>query len=403
MKLALVTEFDLSQPAAFRGAFSGTFYHMVREFQRQGDEVELVGPVPTPLSARLVSKAIGAANKAGWFRPPAMALYHPLVLERRAQAVSEVLRGRQYDAILGQSSVLLAHYRGPLPIVYWRDANFQDLQNTYWGYTQIHPRSQRWAHAHERVAMSHAVLNAFSSECSVQTSLDYGIPAHKIAAIPYGANHEFEILPDDVRGFIAARPRDRLHLVFLGKDWERKGGRLAVDAARALNRGGITTQLDMIGCEFEIDAEAASFVRFHGFVDKHSPEGGRKLRQLLGGAHFMIHPAEGEAYGCALCEACSFGVPVIAADVGGVPTIVREGRNGFLLPRGAAASDYAARIGAAFADRTHYESLAHNAFDEYRSRLNWKTSVARCRQLLVQALGRPSAPAAKPAEGSNGT
>lgn len=32
-------------------------------------------------------------------------------------------------------------------------------------------------------------------------------------------------------------------------------------------------------------------------------------------------------------EACSFGIPVIATDVGGTHEIVADGRNGFLLPK----------------------------------------------------------------------
>ena len=66
------------------------------------------------------------------------------------------------------------------------------------------------------------------------------------------------------------------------------------------------------------------------------PEG--DLPDICAGADLMIWPAVNEAYGMALLEAQSAGLPVIAGCSGGVADIVRDGRTGLLTAPGDAAA-----------------------------------------------------------------
>src|SRR5207302_9242618 len=54
----------------------------------------------------------------------------------------------------------------------------------------------------------------------------------------------------------------------------------------------------------------------------------------LQAADVFLLPSETESFGLAALEALSCGVPVVASRVGGVPEVVREGEDGFLLPVG---------------------------------------------------------------------
>jgi len=49
-------------------------------------------------------------------------------------------------------------------------------------------------------------------------------------------------------------------------------------------------------------------------------------------AYALIHPSRFEAFGYSVLEAISVGTPVIASAVGGIPEIIREGKDGFLVP-----------------------------------------------------------------------
>jgi len=58
------------------------------------------------------------------------------------------------------------------------------------------------------------------------------------------------------------------------------------------------------------------------------------VEEVLVGADLFLLPSETESFGLAALEALSCRVPVIATLVGGLPEVVLDGENGFLLPVG---------------------------------------------------------------------
>jgi glycosyltransferase involved in cell wall biosynthesis len=69
-------------------------------------------------------------------------------------------------------------------------------------------------------------------------------------------------------------------------------------------------------------------VSIEGFVDNQS------AMQIIRKADIMVMPSYKEAFGVAALDAASYGIPVIAGDVGGVPEIVEDGVSGILIPPG---------------------------------------------------------------------
>ncbi len=58
----------------------------------------------------------------------------------------------------------------------------------------------------------------------------------------------------------------------------------------------------------------------------------------------FVNTSSSEGLPVSIMEACSFGIPVLATDVGGTSEIVREGKNGFLLKPDFAPGELAQRI-----------------------------------------------------------
>jgi L-malate glycosyltransferase len=68
------------------------------------------------------------------------------------------------------------------------------------------------------------------------------------------------------------------------------------------------------------------------------------VNELLPLADLMLMPSEMESFGLAALEAMACGVPTIATDVGGVPELIENGRNGLLFGVGDVDSMAAAAI-----------------------------------------------------------
>jgi L-malate glycosyltransferase len=70
----------------------------------------------------------------------------------------------------------------------------------------------------------------------------------------------------------------------------------------------------------------AADVRFLGKIDAVAP--------LLAAADLYVFPSESESFGLSALEALASGVPVVAARVGGVPEVVKDGETGILVALG---------------------------------------------------------------------
>jgi len=60
----------------------------------------------------------------------------------------------------------------------------------------------------------------------------------------------------------------------------------------------------------------------------------RGVADFLRGMDCFYFPSQRESFGLAVVEAMATGLPVVASDVGGLPEVIRSGRNGILVPVG---------------------------------------------------------------------
>lgn len=58
------------------------------------------------------------------------------------------------------------------------------------------------------------------------------------------------------------------------------------------------------------------------------------LPELLAISDVMFHLSEKEAFGLVLLEALACGLPSVATNVGGIPEVIEDGFNGFLVQLG---------------------------------------------------------------------
>lgn len=283
------------------------------------------------------------------------------------------------DLLLTSDSNLVAYLNPKPPLALWTDTPYAGLIDFYPGYQDLCKETKQQLYQLDRLAFNQCRGLFFASEWAANIAQNtYNLSPKKIQVVPFGANLDRTPSSAEIHSTIQQRPRSPCKLLFLGVDWQRKGGDIALAVAERLNQEGYPTELILAGCQppFELPA----FVRCLGFFDRRNPAQQQAFEEQLAASHFLILPSRAECYGHVLCEANAFGVPVLATAVGGIPTVVREGLNGYTFALDAPIAEYCDVI------RTYqgqaYLKLAKSARDEFETRLNWDVAVRQvCERL----------------------
>jgi glycosyltransferase involved in cell wall biosynthesis len=148
---------------------------------------------------------------------------------------------------------------------------------------------------------------------------DYGVPPERIEVLPPGADTErWRPRPRDDNGTV--------RLLFVGGNFERKGGRLLLDWFR--------TAPEAARCELHLvtrDSIPAA-ERVHVYNDMRNNSD--KLVELARGCDIFALPTVADCFSIASAEAMAVGLPVVTTSVGGIADIVEPGQQGFLIAPG---------------------------------------------------------------------
>ena len=313
----------------------------------------------------------------------------PAIVRGYGRQVSRRLRDSPGDiALCVENALPIATVYSPKPLVLWTDAPLVSLIGLYPYMSNLCSETARNVRRFAAMALDRCALACFSSEWAAAAARrEYPSAADKIVAIPWGANLERAPDREAVESAIADRRRDRLELLFLGKEWERKGGPIAFAVVAALRDRGVPARLTVIGETPDVPTALADSVRILGYLDKTDPDDRGALQQALRDSHFLLLPTRAETYGMVFCEAAAYGIPAIATRMGGIPTIVRDGESGQLFGLDAAAAEYAASIAALWGNRDRYETVALRARHEFETRLNWASACRDLRDRLDALIG----------------
>jgi len=380
MKVAYITTYD----AGDMTKWSGLGHYIFRCLKNQGVALSQIGPLKEKYSSVLSAKehVYHLLLKKKYLRQR-----EGFVLKDYARQVAKRLSGVGADIVFSPSTIPISYLECKQPIVFWTDATFAGMIDFYPEFSNLCTQSIKNGNAMEKAALERSSLAIYSSEWAARTAVDiYKANPAKVKVVPFGANINCDRGFSDIERIVDSRPSDKCKLLFLGVDWDRKGGSIALELAKKLNNAGLETELTVVGCQPSIRGELPVYVRALGFISKTTGQGLKQIDRLFAESHFLILPSRTEAFGVVFCEANSFGVPCIATDVGGIPTIIRGGINGKLFPIDADIEEYCTYILDLFSNYDRYKELALSSFKEYQYRLNWSVSGKQVKKLLESIL-----------------
>ena len=175
----------------------------------------------------------------------------------------------------------------------------------------------------QRALQAAAALVSWSDWARRSLVDDYEVDPSRIRVIAPGAAAEFFRIGQH-RQPRFARDR-RVRVLFVGGDFERKGGRLLLD----FMRGPLGEQ-----CELHLvtgaDVPAQPNVHVHRGLAPNSPE----LLQQFAAADLFVLPTMADCLAMVLMEATAAALPVITTDVGALREAIVPGQSGLLVPAG---------------------------------------------------------------------
>ena len=149
----------------------------------------------------------------------------------------------------------------------------------------------------------------------------------------------------------------RKHVLFLGDFSELKGYHYVLKAAELLKD---RKDFDFL---FAGSADENELAYFHGFVQKFSLDDSVFFLGMVDNAgtalvpyvDAIVLPSRTEGLPMVLLESLRAGIPILATNVGGIPSILCDGQNGFFVQR--SGEDIANKILALFSDGKRYQNF----------------------------------------------
>ena len=217
------------------------------------------------------------------------------------------------------------------------------------------------------------------------------VPGVRSTIIPFGATVE---PPAELPDALPAGEGRPFELLFVGRLVERKGVHVLLDALARLG-GSAPVVLRVVGDGPERAALRERVARlglgdrvvFEGFVSSE------ELAEHFAGCDAFVLPAvvdakgDTEGLGVVLLEAMVNGKPVIASAAGWIVDIVRDGRNGFLVPPGDVEA-LAGAVRACMADPERRRELGRNGREDVAAGFSWPVIVDRLASLYREVVGR---------------
>jgi starch synthase len=276
----------------------------------------------------------------------------------------------EFDAVL-QSGVL---FHGAPERTMRRQPFLLHLDHTYAlskhapfvpGLRSSSPASATWEKM-ERQTYHDADWIFTMSEC-VKSSLmqDYGVPCERITVVGGGPN--FPRLPSEcpIAPFAPV-------ILFVGKDFLRKGGPVLLEAFRKVRAEIPEAQLLVVGPS---TLEAEPGVVHFGTLS-HA-----EMADVYRQAQVFVLPSWREPFGISFIEAMAFGLPCVGSRIEAIPEIIDEGKTGFLVPPGDP-SRLAVSLLTLLQNPTMSAAMGAAGYAKVKATLNWeRTTRLMCEKI----------------------
>lgn len=188
-----------------------------------------------------------------------------------------------------------------------------NLQYPGYSFSQ-HQRSPAYMRLEQKI-YDNARMSFFMSQNVADTLPTFhNIPPHRTACVKVGSNIKVEHYGSDEK-------YTNKNILFVGIEWERKGGPVLLDAFKQVLRQHPDATLSIVGCRPKV---AVPRCKIYGRVPRED------MARFYQEASVFCMPTLREPFGIVFIEAMLYKLPVVAGRLGAIPEFVKDQANGIL-------------------------------------------------------------------------
>jgi alpha-maltose-1-phosphate synthase len=212
---------------------------------------------------------------------------------------------------------------------------------------------------------------------------NFEMPAEKVINVGFGVNIDLPVQQ--------AKDKQTKNIVFVGVDFERKGGESLVTAFReVISRPSYKdAQLHIVGPKqlpnILTQSEISKNIIFHGFLSREVPSEKIRLESILTKGNIFVLPSLYEPFGNAGLEAMLYGMPVIAPNNWSFPDFVLPEKTGVLLERVGDSEEIASAITKYLESPDAAAQHGSSGYDLVIEKYTWSSTI----QNIAQAMDIP--------------
>jgi glycosyltransferase involved in cell wall biosynthesis len=295
----------------------------------------------------------------------------PFIFRRIKALIAREFAGRKSDYAFSLQTQSL--YDAAIPgVPHFVYSDHTHLANLYYpGFARKRLCSPRWI-ALEKTIYQRATKTFVMSRQVAQSVVEhYGCAPEKVTCIYGGYNFEMKPLPlrnDSYRN---------KQVLFVGVDWERKGGPDLVAAFKLVREKIPDARLAIVGASPRLDIANCEIA---GRVPLE------RVQDCFVQSSVFCLPSKVEPFGIVCIEAFMNRIPVVATRINALADMVEDGKSGRLVSPGNV-SELAAALIELLSDPGKCRRFGERGYETVIARYSWKAVGQRMRTEIDAALG----------------
>jgi len=239
----------------------------------------------------------------------------PYLFNKVKNRISEKVAGKDYAFTFQMQSLFDTSIPGIPHFIYTDHTHLANLSYPAFSLPDLYAPS--WIKLEKTIYQNASLIFTMSKNIEASLINQYGCLSDKICCVYAGHNakgHE-----DEKKNENHCRNKN---ILFVGVDWERKGGPQLVEAFKIVKKFHPDAHLTIVGCSPSLDLPDCKIV---GKVPLEA------VKNYYQKASIFCLPSRLEPFGIVFLEAMSYGLPVVATNIGAIPDFIKNGENGYLV------------------------------------------------------------------------